>query len=140
MVRAWLELRSVASCQDLARLASARSGEARLLAVPGCRIDAGVGEEVGHPKARARILERRLPARTVGEEAVRIGLEQADQNLGNDPAGDGPEVLTPVAVELRFLERVVPERCALLEAVGLELCQLVLGERRESHRFRARLS
>src|SRR2546429_6467438 len=132
MGRAGLELRSVASCQDLARLASARSGEARLSAVPGCRIDAGVGEEVGHPKARARILERRLPARTVGEEAVRIGLEQAD--FGNDPAGDGPEVLTPVAVELRFLERVVPERCALLEVVGLELCQLVLGERRESHR------
>src|SRR4051794_29124710 len=72
-------------------------------------VDAGEGEEVDHLEVAAVAAGKGWPpvglAREVG---VRVGFEQSDQDLADDPPADGAEVFA-AGHELRFAEHVVPE-------------------------------
>ena len=81
----------------------------------------------------------RAPARVVGQVRLRVALQQADDDLGDDAAADGSEV-EAVLDQLRFLQHVVPERRRVLEAVAepLELVEVGGAEGCDAASRRAR--
>ena len=85
------------------------------LLAPCSRVDSRKGEEVGHPERPVPGWQGRLPAWLSCEVRVGVGLQEADEHLGDDPSADRPE-MEPVGDDLGLLEDVVPKRCAAFEA------------------------
>src|SRR5262245_53257644 len=80
--------------------------------------DAGEGEEVGHLEVAgdpaAALRQRRLPV-SLREVGIAVELQHPEEDLADDPAADGPQVLAAVAQHASLAERVEPQRRGVVE-------------------------
>src|SRR4051812_15317565 len=83
------------------------------VAMSGCRLGLSGDrhQDVGQPEAAGLVDGKsRRPFRSDGPERLRVGVDDAHENLADDPSSDRAQPVAPLE-GLCLLENVEPQRC-----------------------------